>query len=216
MDMKQLWQHVKDTVLKDGEHIPMIYAETKERIDFIAVVSDAETTMEKHRFLFSAGRRMAEEHKGEDLIFLCFVTEAWVSTLKPGEQRKYAPSQDPKRREAIIAQVMNLTEKPAKQLIYMAEMIRDDSGKLIDLLPNDEATEAEYTLLPPFLAGWLSAPYSNKDLVDMAVKAVNDQGGSVSANATGEALTMLQHDQRKLNALRWQVSGFNRKQRRQR
>ena len=170
MDMTQLWQSVKDTVLKDGEHIPMIYAEMPEEIVLVAVVGDTKTTSEKYRFLFNAGRNVGMEHKGKELISLCFVVEAWVSTLRPGEQRKYAPSKDPKRREAIIAQSMDLTEKPVKQMVYMAEMIRDGSGALIDLLPDNEPIKAEYTLLPPFLAGWLSASYSSDELAEMAMQ----------------------------------------------
>lgn len=172
MDMKYLWQRAKESVLEHGEHIPMIYAETKSNEVFIvAVVGDAETADEKRKFLFGAGRKVGLENKGKEPVFLCFVNEAWISEQKPGEPRKYKqPSQGPNRREALVAQVMDLTEKPAKQMIYMAEMLRDGSGDLVDLLPNDEPMEAQWTLLPPFLAGWLSANYTADELLKMTMR----------------------------------------------
>ena len=172
MDMTQLWQMAKESTLEHGEHIPMIYVETKTNEVFIvAVVGDAETTSEKHRFLFGAGRKVGLENKGKEPIFLCFVNEAWISEQRADQPRKYnRASEDPNRREALIAQVMDLTEKPARQMIYRADMIRDGSGELVDLLPSKEPMEAEYTLLPPFLAGWLSASYSDKEIIEMTLK----------------------------------------------
>ncbi len=169
MDITDIFETAKEQILKSGDHTPMIFAEEENRqltlfalaVDF----GDHITTHEKEAMFFSTGRKFAKEKTPlPTLKQLCFVSEAWISYVNKMEERKYRfPSDDPDREEALM--VLSLDVPTMQHTLHMATMIRSKTGKLLELRPQPDMMQKSLKsdLLPSFLAGVLSAKYTDSE-----------------------------------------------------
>jgi len=163
MDLQHLIERAKEIILKDGEHPPILYAETKDgKINLFYFADFPDTTKEKQYTLFGLGRKYGIECPGSEnkIAHLYFVVEAWMST-----NRNYnRPSEDPNRKEALT--ILHLDVSTMKTTLDRAEMLRDGSGELVDLLTLEPMVKGvEDNLLPAFLAGTRSAKMSDAELM---------------------------------------------------
>lgn len=174
MNIADIFQAAKDHILANGEHHPMLYAELATGGVVMMVFADFpyETTVDKQKALFGLARKMGKEYPGDELRQVCFVVEAWMSYQEPGQPRKYAaPSEDPARKEMITASVLDIDgNKAVKQSLYAAEMLRDGSGALVDLLPHCPIGEVTNKLLIAFLVGFASAQMSDGEFAGLVAR----------------------------------------------
>jgi hypothetical protein len=127
------------------------------------------TTFERQNALFGVGRKCGVEHPGDELCQACLVIEVWISK----DLSRGRPSQDPKRKEALGAWVLNIDGKTVNHEGYMAEIIR--SGNSINLLEYDKVEVSYNKVMMAFLAGFASKDMSNAELHAMAIKYMGEK-----------------------------------------
>ena len=178
MDITEIVQHAKDDMLEDGEHKPTIFVEFEEKELNIILFADFpyKKTFEKQKAFFALGRKLGTESPGKNISQIIFIIEAWASSYAKGEERKYvAPSQDPNRKEVLTVQVLdaNHATRTLKQSVHIVDMIRDGSGKLVDLFHRkDEIQEVNSPLLTAFLAGFESTKLSDEEFARLIERAL--------------------------------------------
>jgi len=193
MQIDKIIQMAKDHILKHGEHLPEIIVEldTQEmHIMGCPDVTNSDESLEKQHRFFTAGRMLGEENPGKDIAHIAFTVEAWVGQQKLGEvPPNYRPAQDPNRKECLIIATLDIVAKAdakyIKQHCHFAEMIRDGSGKLIDLAASGlEGVKAQSKLLTAFLAGFGSAQMTKEQRDEVLAK-------TMGPDATGEEVRRL-------------------------
>jgi hypothetical protein len=164
MDIQQIINDAKETILKDGEHAPILFAENKEGDVSMFFFADLPDTTEGRQYaLFGLGRKHGIEHPGNPVAHLYFISEAWTSVVLNGQKRKYKRCEDdPNRKECLM--IVHLDMNTGKSTMDTVEMLRDGSGELVDLLRIRTADEAHDYLLPYFVAGTASAKMSDAEL----------------------------------------------------
>lgn len=168
MNATDLFNMAKETILEQGQHIPVLVLVWKDDMAVALFDGLPETTQEKQVLLFKTARKLTKKRTGKEIQAIHFVTEAWTSFCKVDEPRKYnAPSEDPDRKEVILVQTLTILDKQIKQTIRRAEMLRSADGKILDLLPHDEEVEVQSRLLPAALVGVVSVQFSDKELAGM-------------------------------------------------
>lgn len=174
MNIKEITQFAKETLLEVGEHPPTFFVERRQGISAV-VLADFDSNKDLHSFLI--GRKVAQERrwKVREIKEIIFIVEAWFS-----ENADVCPSEDPDRREVLS--VARLAVKPrlfGKSGLVMTmqyiEMIRDGSGTLVDLLPHDEMQPCHHIILQAFLAGIISKGYSDKHMAAMKMVMEGDK-----------------------------------------
>lgn len=150
-------------MLENGEHRPTLFVETVTGGITLIVFADFEyeNTLAKQKALFAIARKCAKEQTGAELRQVAFVVEAWLSR----DTSYKAPSEDPKRREALCVWTLDVDGKNLSQDGYMAEIIRH--GDIIDLAKYDKLGKVHNNLLLSFLAGFVSAEMSDQELKQM-------------------------------------------------
>lgn len=180
MNITEIVQHAKDDLLKEGEHRPWMYVEFEEKeLNLIAFADfPYETTLEKQKALFGLGRKLGTESPGKNICQIIFIVEAWMSSYRSDEKRKYvAPSKDPNRKEVLTVQVLdaNLATRTITESVHIVDMLRDGSGELVDLLHRkDEMQEVHSPLLTAFLAGFESTKLSDKEFARIMEQAFRE------------------------------------------
>jgi hypothetical protein len=178
MDIQWIFKTAKEHILEQGEHVPTLFVEFKGLTEMVIAPllvygGGPQTTLDKQKMFFTIGRSLGKEYLGIDVSIVAFVSEAWVSTVKKGESSKYnAPSQDPNRKEMLLVNVLDASKPPhLTQSLYRAEMLRDGSGQLVDLLADSKPLEGGYSkLLTAFLAGACSTKLSDKEFDALLAK----------------------------------------------
>ncbi len=178
MNIDAIFKLAKETILEDGEHIPMLYVEFAELNELVIAPiigfgAENQTTFDKQKLLFSIGRALSKEYLGLKVSCVAFVCEAWTSFVKHGDQFKYErPSEDPNRKEMLLVSTLDASSPPnLKQQAYRAEMLRDGSGELVDLLSKSTPLEVGHNrLLTAFLAGSLSTQLTDDEFTALLRK----------------------------------------------
>lgn len=174
MDIAAIVEMAKEGMLKNGSHTPTLIAEGqtgKAAIYFLGYLP--ETTFEKQKMLFGIGREHGIGHPGNIPTQCYFVSEAWVSIQKEGEERKYrSPSEDPNRKEMLI--ILHLNTEAGTCNLHRAEILR--AGTVVDVLPRDTLSDVTDRLLPCFLAGVLSTKMSDEELAAMIAEYAGGEG----------------------------------------
>jgi hypothetical protein len=189
MQIEEIIQMAKDHILKHGQYLPKLFVKLDNQEMRILVCPDivnSEENLEKQHRFFTAGCMLGEDNPETEIASIAFAVEAWVSTVRKDQPRPFKrPSLDPKRRECLIINTLDIVlkddGKTVEQYCYTVEMIRDGAGKLIDLLPwhHDEKIEVHSTLLTSFLAGFVSTQLSQEQKDDLIAK-------TLGPDATGE------------------------------
>jgi hypothetical protein len=169
MDIVEIFEDTKKRLLEDGEHRPLLIVECKSKNYLLPILHMGDSTFEKEKMLFLMGRALATTQKesAETVRTVYMITEAWMSKQRAGAAFRRTPpprpSRDPQRIEAILVIMLSTAEKQLHQECYVAEMLRDGSGKLQDLLPYGRMDGVESMMLPAFLAGVASSTWSDKE-----------------------------------------------------
>lgn len=181
MDIKEITQHAKEQLLKHKECWPTFLVELEgKRIEMVVFDHLEDTTPGKMKQCFSAARGIALERKWRSsrVKEIIFIVEAWMAAYQSEEEMKYARvADDPKRKECLIVSklaVVPPTKKHRKPglttTMQIVEMLRDGSGDLVDLLPDEEIHECHHELLQAFMGGIVSADFSDEQLSRMVAK----------------------------------------------
>ena len=188
MQIDKIIQMAKDHILKHGRHLTEIIVEldTQEmHIMGCPDITNSDESLEKQHRFFTAGRMLGEENPGKSIAHIAFTVEAWVGQQKLGQVPPgYRPSKDPNRKECLIVMTLDIVTKEAdehiEQYCHMFEMIRDGSGKLIDLVASGlEGVKAQSKLLTAFLAGFSSTQMTKEQRDNILAK-------TMGPDATGE------------------------------
>lgn len=169
MDITQIIQHAKDTILAHGEHTPALYVlRTDARGDSdhipLAHFSDSDS-LERRKYLFTVGMGYGQAHPHSEVCQVVFICEMWLSS-NPGVM----PSADPQRTEILSVQVLDAdkSRRSLKQSLYAIEMLRSGDGTLVDLLPHSQPIEDGRNYLPEaFLAGFLAGQMPEGELAKL-------------------------------------------------
>ena len=172
LETTAFFEMAKASLLTDGKLAPMMYVEytDNEGVEALSMLYfadwGADTPLEEHRQMYDYGIQFAADEEHATIQKLTMIAEAWVSsTITPEAYRKRTwkrPSDDPARREVLLAQIVELMPTPdgtfmPRQRMIQAEMVRSQAG--IDLLPAQEETgEIASTTLPlTFYRGYRQA-----------------------------------------------------------
>lgn len=176
MNLTEIIQSAKDHILESGEYIPTLFVELSNEENCIAVFPDfPRTTIQKQMFLFLSGRKIGKEYLGKEVKQICLITEAWLSVRNHPDEFDCAPSEDPNRKEVLIAHTLEINDRNLSQKLQIIEMLRDGQGNLVNLLPYSNIEDAKSRLLLSFLAGFASAEMSEGDMLNLMLK---HQGGA--------------------------------------
>lgn len=134
-DFEWVVKHAKKITLEAGSHSPMLMVNGTHKGTLVGFEEYPKNHSDKLRIMLNAGVKVGElkESFGE-LKSLYFISEAWVSVFGENEKpdKTYTlPSQDPKRKEALV--IMGRNVKTKKEEFESFEMIRNKKGTLIDL-----------------------------------------------------------------------------------
>lgn len=156
MVMETISQKAREVALRDGYHVPSVFARGTER-SAIGQLADLPGTHEARvKHLFEAGVQLRQEGQLGLLLQVIFITEAWLSLPEDGELN-VRPSEDPNRIEALIIAGLSILEELSSMTIF--EMVRDEEGELVDVreFRQQDSTEGEMQspLLDAFVAGYV-------------------------------------------------------------
>ena len=165
MDITQIIADAKAHLLAHGEHTPTLYAEfTDEQVAVLIFAELPEGGLARQKEFFLLGRKIGLEYAQHECRALYFINEAWTATYKLGEERTHARIvDDPRRREMLTIQTLDVSSGTMKQELYTAEMLRYE-GKFLDLAPTDGPIECDNRVLYAFYAGVCSATMSDDRL----------------------------------------------------
>ncbi len=152
LTIEQVAAIAKETILRDGYHIPMMLVDGSKNHVAIQITEVGDTFEERQRQMFQAGFALAQENVIGSLEQVFFVTEAWMSAGTQDKEPVYPPSQDPNRKEILFISCLNVLTRENEALTF--EMIRDAEGKLVELTQLQRSTEAESPLLNAFVVGF--------------------------------------------------------------
>ena len=193
MQLDKIIQMAKDHILKHGQHLPEIIVEldTQEMHVLAALdITNSDSNTEKQHRFFTAGRMIGEDNPGTNIEHVAFIVEAWMGQYAANKHRPYdQPSKDPNRKECLVITTLDVIKKEdgryIEQGMHAVEMIRDGSGKLVDLLPWElERGKVHSTLLTAFLAGFTSTQLSKEQKDDLLANMLGP-------DATGEEVQKL-------------------------
>lgn len=104
--------------------------------------------------MFLTGESLSKEKNVGKLKQVCYVNEGWMGFPRDG--KFIQPSKDPDRIEALLFSCLYVEEN--KQTLEILKTVRDQNGKLTDLLglQMDKTVEVKSNLLPAFVAGYTS------------------------------------------------------------
>lgn len=193
--MKQatLFEMAKEHFLDEGDHPPIMYVEYADADGractdmFYFADFGADTPIKERAQMFDLGVDWARKNDAGGCVTFETITligEVWVSSVLPGEKRTWKrPSDDPNRREALLAQIVTLEPTPSgkpayKQSLARAWIVRPAAG-VVDLAvdtPADDEVVVTRLLLPGyFLSGAVSTRMTKEqraEIVTMALRNV--------------------------------------------
>ncbi len=168
MKIDEITTWAKEFLLKDGTHDPTLFVETDAPQLVVAGLADMPASPNTRMSYFLAlGRKLAADHPGERVREVAFIALSWASKQLPGQPTpKQRPSQDPNRMELLaISHLTSNADHSVKLDGQLVEIIRDNRGKLRDLLPlPTTAQDAQNPLLVLFILGWRYPELSEREL----------------------------------------------------
>jgi hypothetical protein len=155
LTIEEVAEIAKETVLRDGYHIPTVLVSGSQQDVAIQIAEFADTSEERQRQMFYAGFTLAQEHVVGVPQQVFFISEGWASVGTANQPPMTPPSQDPNRKEVLVIAHSNILTVEDNVLTF--EMLRDSEGKLVGLTQLHETTEgrqAESPLLRAFVVGF--------------------------------------------------------------
>jgi hypothetical protein len=168
MNSEEIFQLAKADILKSGDCIPKLIAQTAEHTYMHILLNLFDEHQKTNAFLL--GRHFGKAHADEVIDQLILISEIWLSIWKEGELPNAKPREDPKRKEALAVQVINISGDTLEPVNYIAEMIRYGDGKLQDLLTIDTSNcEMDNYILMAFYRGYKTAARLTEEQIEMAI-----------------------------------------------
>lgn len=176
MNITELLQTAKDNLLKEGQQTPTLFVEFRDQTGLTLRLSGfPEGLLKQRELMFVAGRQAGKVRREQDIAQLCFFVEMWISE-QVGNSMPASQASD--RKEVLALQILDVVAPEAEdgkpgvsQTMHVIELIRDGSGKLVDLLPYDEPMELCNSTLESFFAGFMSAKIPEEDFQEMVAWA---------------------------------------------
>ncbi len=173
MNKESVLRQAKKRMLKQGEHEPIVFVDTKDQeyhlpvLDTNAWNTDAFGRM---KVLFSLGRAFAQSEciDSEMILSIFFVQEMWFVSRTPNDPIVHAPSEESDRREGLGLLQLRIEGRQLEQTFCMSEILRN--GGIVDLAPSREPEEIQSKLLTSFLAGVASAKYNDQEFGEVMAK----------------------------------------------
>lgn len=161
MTMEEVVEDAKRRLIATNEHMPTIIACT-EKGNGLLILSDLPNTHEeKVKVMMAAGNQLKkkEDAVGHILYKTYFISEAWMSShiskdaYKKGDFTR--PSEDPNRVECLVIASLDMSPNSKGEGAFL-EMVRDKSGKVVDLKSNSstKSGEIDSPLLKAFFVGF--------------------------------------------------------------
>lgn len=155
LSFEQVTQLAREILLQQGSHLPTIIVEGHNQMVVTHLAPLEDTHEGRAQQMFSAGYVLAESRAIDTLKQVFFICEAWMSFVMDGKIPSFPPSEDPSRKEVLIISNLRVQEQTGKVAIF--EMLRDESGELMELREFQEqltATHADSPLLTAFIHGF--------------------------------------------------------------
>jgi len=156
-EVKEIVDIAKGLMLRDGYHVPMVFARgTKSKVA-VALECFGNTATERAEDMLYAGAMVANKRNVGELELIVFVNEAWM-----GRNLDVIPSQDPKRIEVLV--INSLDTRTQEEDLIAFEIVRNNHHTVVDLkqviLPGKVSAKGK--LLPAFQKGYqLVSPVLN-------------------------------------------------------
>jgi len=174
MNIQDIIQSAKDTILKHGEHGPVLYVELvgQEKLNII-ILPPLSGGSNAQRF-FAIGRSFGLSNLDCEVSQLALVLEAIgeISALNN-------PHMIESTKEALIINTLTVADKKVKQDVHIIEIIRDNEGNLMDLFHDKDDDKKEDVLSLPlttFLGGFCSSSAEDSEIEKMAHDAMVKEG----------------------------------------
>jgi hypothetical protein len=155
LTIEKVAEIAKETVLRDGYHIPTVLVSGSQQDVAIQITEIADTSEERQRQMYYAGLTLAQEHVVGVPQQIFLISEGWASVGTEDNPPMTPPSQDPNRKEVLLIAHSNVLTVEDNVLTF--EMLRDTEGKLVGLTQLHEKTEgrqAESPLIRAFVVGF--------------------------------------------------------------
>ncbi len=152
-------RHAKELTLRDGFHVPTLFAIGSAS----ALAGELEEMPDTHfarvRLMHCTGQFLGERDALGALQQVIFITEAWMHVF-PRDAETGRPERDSSRIEVLCIARLTLPEEG--QDLVLLQMLRDETGDLVDLQDyelGDESGEerADSPLLRAFASGYRTA-----------------------------------------------------------
>lgn len=161
MTFDDLVQIARETMLRDGEHAPLLYLEGTARDGIIGLEFMPESHSAKANMMRVIGLDFALKHPKNRIKTVSMVNEGWMLKVSPGEDY-VMPSKSPNRIEVLV--ITRLTVANMKTRMANLRVVRDEQGKVMELVVPDEmegAFQPRAFLLEAFVEGWRVAKQGN-------------------------------------------------------
>ena len=168
MEIDEITTWAKKFLLKDGTHDPTLFVETDAPQVIVAGLANMPAALDiRMSYFLAVGRKFATDHPGEQMHEVAFIELSWASKQLPGQSTpKHRPAQDPNRTELLtISHLTANADHSVKLDGQSVEIIRDNKGKLRDLLPlPTTAEDGQSPLLVLFLLGFRYPELSEREI----------------------------------------------------
>jgi hypothetical protein len=119
-DIEQIAAISRETLLKDGNHIPTLIVVGTLGKGIGQLQGDFETSDDRRRAMSVLGKAFREEKQIGKLEKVFFISEGWMSAAaKSGEIIR--PSEDPNRIEVLVVSELDLQGKKTNMLLFEME-----------------------------------------------------------------------------------------------
>ncbi len=158
-DIESIAISAKETLLRDGHHLPMVIGVGNEGQGIAQLAGNLETNEERTRAMWILGKVFRKDGRLGQLHKVFFVSEGWMSVATKTSGNIIRPSQDPSRLEVLVVSELDLLNRKTNMLLY--EMVRNEKGELREIKPyqvdgGKSGLETRSSLLEAFFRGYYS------------------------------------------------------------
>ncbi len=141
-----------EVALRDGGHVPSVIAEGTTDVVVGSLPEIPDTHELRVELLHAAGQALGESAVVGALTQVYFITEGWMSMVRPDGTMQRPPSEDPDRKEVLC--ISGLRVEDARSTLIVFEMARDQDGALTDLRPLHAEIEGKDRVESPLLTAF--------------------------------------------------------------
>lgn len=175
MDIQSLINIAKETLLTDGDIMPMLHLEmTGNQVTLFAldIISDTQSIPTQCGILARMGWEHCKKHPDQQPLAVGFYSEAWRVSNPESDDMRLMPVKSTKREEIITVQMWTNAEAQAQA--YAFPIIRDHKKRVIDIGPAEGPTLSASWQIVSFLKGCKDARKPDDEVfgkMDAAIRA---------------------------------------------